>query len=257
MTADVLIVAAGYPGQCMWTALRSKDFRRMDAHVVGVDDEVTEASFDATSDTWTLHVADGGTHSGQVVIAAGPSRPPDGQLTPYLGVANHGMPNYFLLAGSSDVTERARYIAECVRLMLTEGCTRIEVRRSSQRLFNDRPTHVTGSRDWARMRKHIKSAFEIWSPERDSFADVYDGPAMVLAAGAELAMRARLTGHLDPIDGRYHWQGMLFGDMPVAALTQRDITVTVDGRSTQARIGELTPWGHHSVTGVGAPPFAI
>lgn len=257
MTADVLIVAAGYPGQCMWSALRSKDFRRVDAHVVGVDGEVTEASFDEASNTWTLHVAGDGSHSGQVVIAAGPSRQPDGALTPYLGVAHHGMPNYFLLDGSNDVNERARYIAECVRLMLAEGCTRIEVRRSSQRLFNDRRGDVAGSRAWARMRKHITSAFEIWSPEHDTFTDVYDGPATVSTAGAELAMRARLAGHLDPIDGRYHWQGMLFGEMPVETLKQRDITVTVDGHSTPARIGELTPWGHHSVSGVGAPPFAI
>jgi hypothetical protein len=33
--------------------------------------------------------------------------------------------------------------------------------------------------------------------------------------------------------------------------------LTVDDRNAEARITEQTPWGSHSIAGVGAPPFAL
>ena len=35
----------------------------------------------------------------------------------------------------------------------------------------------------------------------------YDGAATLTLAGACHPVRVRLAGHLDPIDGQYHWQG--------------------------------------------------
>jgi hypothetical protein len=72
----------------------------------------------------------------------------------------------------------------------------------------------------------------------------------------------RLAGHLDPIDGQYHWQGTVFGSssqpLPDEALKQaRTATLTVGARSASARIIERTPWGTHTVAGVGAPPYAL
>ncbi len=75
-------------------------------------------------------------------------------------------------------------------------------------------------------------------------------------------MHVRLTGRLDPIDGQYHWQGTVFSSparpLPDDVLKQsRAATLTVGERSAPARIIEQTPWGTHSVAGVGAPPFAL
>ena len=55
---------------------------------------------------------------------------------PYLGVAVHGVPNYFMVTGTNAVADaRLDYIAECLRLMRCAGNTRIEVLFSTQRTF--------------------------------------------------------------------------------------------------------------------------
>ncbi|MCV7093127.1 DUF4873 domain-containing protein, partial [Mycobacterium interjectum] len=83
----------------------------------------------------------------------------------------------------------------------------------------------------------------------------YEGAATLTIAGAEHPVRVRLAGHLDPIDGHYHWQGTVFG---AAALNEtRTATLTVGERSAAARVVEQTPWGTHTVAGVGAPPYQL
>ena len=54
---------------------------------------------------------------------------------PYLGVALHGFPNYFTVSGP-DFGAAMRYVVECLQLMGRHS--RIEVRRSAQRVFNER-----------------------------------------------------------------------------------------------------------------------
>ena len=85
--------------------------------------------------------------------------------------------------------------------------------------------------------------------------DAYDGPATLHVGGADYAVRVQLAGHLEPIDGQYHWQGMVFAALPDDVLKQPMATLTVDGRSAPARITERTPQGGYGVTGVGTPPF--
>ncbi|MGB9223198.1 DUF4873 domain-containing protein, partial [Mycobacterium sp.] len=94
----------------------------------------------------------------------------------------------------------------------------------------------------------------------DEDHQTYDGAATLTVAGAQREVRVRLTGHLDPLDGRYHWQGTVFDaltDFNGRALNNsRVATLTVGERSAPARIIEQTPWGTHSVAGVGTPPYA-
>ena len=174
-------------------------------------------------------------------------------MEPFYGVAVRGFPNYFLITGP-DTGAQARYVAECLRLMERTASSRIEVRGSSLRVFNERAQLQPDQ------APPVASAFDLSSsaPERD---DTYDGAATLEIAGARHPVRVRLTGHLDPIDGRYHWQGTVFGSplrsLPDEALSHaRTATLTVGGRSAAARIVEQTPWGTHSVAGVGAPPYA-
>lgn len=176
---------------------------------------------------------------------------------PFAGVAIHGFPNYFVITGP-DAGARTRYVLDCLRLMEHTGSTRMEVLRSSQQVFNERaqlqaaqPLRV------ARMFK----AFDLSSgaPCDD---EIYDGMATLTLAGTSHPVRVRLAGRLDPIDGRYHWQGTLFGSpgqpLPDEALKQiRTATLTVGEHSATARIVEQTPWGSHAVAGVGAPPYAM
>jgi hypothetical protein len=90
----------------------------------------------------------------------------------------------------------------------------------------------------------------------DDYSELYDGPANLRVADDDHAVRVRLTGHVDPIDGKYHWRGTVFGALPDDVLKRPEALLTANGRTAAARISERTPQGGYSVTGMGAPPFA-
>jgi cation diffusion facilitator CzcD-associated flavoprotein CzcO len=165
---------------------------------------------------------------------------------PYFGVALHGFPNYFTSSGP-DFGASVRHIIECLQLMGRHP--RIEVRRSSQQVFNERVhLHSPSSAP-------VASAFDVSSSStRD---DVYDGPATLTSAGTSQQVRVRLAGHLNPIDGQYHWQGIILDEMVADLMTStRTVALSVGTLSASARITEKTPQGTHSIAGVGAPPFS-
>lgn len=97
--------------------------------------------------------------------------------------------------------------------------------------------------------------------QRDAVAEgagdsVYDGPATLRIAETDHPVRVRLTGHLDPIDGRYHWRGTVFESIPDDVLKKPRVSLTIADHTAEARITERTAWGTYSITGEGAPPFA-
>jgi cation diffusion facilitator CzcD-associated flavoprotein CzcO len=176
-------------------------------------------------------------------------------MEPVLGVAVHGFPNYFFINRPDGVLQAAqtRYVVKCLELMKSTASTRIEVRRSSQQVFNER-AHLNPAQPLP-----VASAFDLSGTAGDD-KETYDGAATLTIGDACHPVRVRLTGHLDPIDGHYHWQGTVFSSLPDAlpdeALRQaRAATLTVGGVSAPARIVEQTPWGTHSIAGVGAPPY--
>lgn len=226
----------------------------MSDDVLVLDDAIVDAAFDEATHTWTVRTGDR-THRAGIVIAAGGSFPAvpakDGVvLAPYLGVATHGVPNYFVVGGP-EAPRQKRYVGECLDHMARRRCTRIEVRYSTQRVFNDRATQP----NWRRMRDKIASAFDFASL---AGADdgVYDGPAVVRVADADTVSRVRLAGRIEPIDGRYHWRGTVFGALAPATRFPQPVTLTIDGHTVAARLTERTQQGGYSVVGVGAPPFA-
>ncbi|MEZ0054034.1 hypothetical protein ABIA30_005073 [Mycobacterium sp. MAA66] len=81
--------------------------------------------------------------------------------------------------------------------------------------------------------------------------DLYDGPATVDGRST----RVRLAGHLDPIDGQYHWRGTVFESLE--ELPRGPITVAVGERNATARVSEHSQQGGYSVTGTGLPPFPL
>ena len=167
-------------------------------------------------------------------------------MEPFFGVAVRGFPNYFFLAGP-DIVAQARYIAACVAMMRRSGSRRIEVRHSSQQVYNERAQLAPVSPPPA------ESAFDLSSHAPD-YEDTYDGEATLEIGGTRHPVRVRLVGHLDPLDGNYHWQGTVFD---AAELSRERVgTLSVGGHSAPARIVEQTPWGTHTVSGVGAPPYA-
>ncbi|MGB6210040.1 DUF4873 domain-containing protein, partial [Mycobacterium sp.] len=167
---------------------------------------------------------------------------------PYPGIAIHGFPNYFIVDGPN-VEAALHDVIECLELL--KGHTRIEVRRSSQQVFNER-VHLHRPN-----QRIVASAFDVSSPSEGVHDDTYDGQAILTAAGASKHVRVQLIGHVDPIDGQYHWQGTIFDILPEDLVRARTLTLAVGARSAPTRIIEETPQGTHTIAGVGLPPFAL
>ena len=217
--------------------------------------DLSGSAFDEATHTWTLP-----TCRAQIVVSD-QTRSGRDNLVPYLGVAVHGVPNYFMVTGADAVAgARLDYIAECLKLMRRSASTRIEVLYSSQRTFHDRsrdkPVRADASY-WRRMRKLAPTAFDL-SSDIGIDDDLYDGAATIRVGDSERLVRVRLSGRLDPIDGRYHWQGTVFDALPDDMLKQsQSVTVAIGDRAAEGRITERTPQGSYSVVGVGAPPYAL
>ena len=193
-----------------------------------------KARFDNDTDTWTVTTADGKHSSARAVI--------DARRSSDDTVAAHGVPNYFRVPGP-DVERQIRYVDRCLDLLERSGCTRMEA-KSRVVVRRWRPRRVTDRFYLTRLVPGDE--------------DLYDGPATATMGGADIAVRARLTGYLAAIDGRYHWRGTLTGDLPEDAFKgQRTVRLSIDGREAPAQLSERTPWGGYTVIGVGEPPFPI
>jgi hypothetical protein len=189
--------------------------------------------FDNGTDTWTVTIDDGQTLTARVLVDTHPGD--DGV------VAVHGIPNHFRIPGPH--TERqARYVAGCVDALHRSGSTRIEA-RSRVRVHRLLPTRRL-------------SRFYLTGPV-GVHDEAYDGPATLTYGGQDYQARVRLTGHFEPIDGQYHWRGMLYADLPGETVTGSRVSIRIGEHTAAARISERTPWGTLSVVGTGYPPFPL
>lgn len=85
---------------------------------------------------------------------------------------------------------------------------------------------------------------------------VFDGHAELDVAGTRCDVRVRLAGYLSPIDGRYHWQGLVYGapeGLPAGGSAQ----LWIGARGADARLVERIPSGQLMISGVGAPPYDL
>ncbi len=204
--------------------------------VIVIRDDADKAEFDSATDTWTVTTADGRTSSARAVV--------DARRSADATVAVHGLPNYFRIPGPG-IERQIRYVDRCLDLLNRSGCTRMEA-KSRILVGRWRPRRVAD---------HFYLSATV-TPDEDLYPDLYDGHAVLTLGDRDISVRARLGGHVAAIDGHYHWRGTITGDLPDDALKgQRAVTVSIEGRTTDARIVERTPWGGYSVTGVGLPPF--
>jgi len=221
--------------------------------VVIVDDNLDGGVFDEATHSWALPSC-----RARIVITD-QMRSGREDLVPYLGVAVHGAPNYFMVYGTDPVKDaRLDYIAECLTLMRRNRSTRIEVLFSTQRIFHLRGADRADRADasyWQRMSKAATTAFDLSSHIGVS-DDVYDGPAILRLGDDEREVRVRLSGRLDPIDGRYHWQGTILDKLAEGTRPQA-VTLTTGAQSAEGRITERTQQGGYQVAGVGMPPYVL
>ncbi|MGB3481676.1 MAG: DUF4873 domain-containing protein [Mycobacterium sp.] len=199
-----------------------------------IHDPADRARFDHATETWTVTSADGRCDTAAVVI--------DARRSDDNTVAVHGVPNYFRIPGP-DIERQTRLVQRCLDMFERSGAARIEARsRVTARRWPPIPlTH----------RFHLSGA----TPSEE---DVYDGPVTVSLPGGDVTGRARLSGHLEAVDGRFHWRGTISGELPLDLLTgARTVTLSTPGHRAAARITERTPWGSYTVTGTDAPPYPL
>ncbi len=94
--------------------------------------------------------------------------------------------------------------------------------------------------------------------------DGYSGRARLAVTGADgdvIDVDVTLTGHLEPLDGLYHWYGRVQRNEALdlaKANGATEIVLTIgDGHPASARLAEHDAWGNLRVTGTGRPPFEL
>ena len=89
----------------------------------------------------------------------------------------------------------------------------------------------------------------------------YDGTATLVVGDQAVEVTVHLDGHLEPLDGRFHWYGRIERSAAVRAVKDAGATtatlVIADGAPAELRLAELDPWRHIQVKGLGAPPYPM
>ena len=98
-----------------------------------------------------------------------------------------------------------------------------------------------------------------WTPPEEETG--YDGVATLLVADQAIAVTVHLDGHLEPLDGLFHWYGRIERSGAVAGLKDAGATsgsLVIDDRApAELRLAEYDPWGHVQVSGTGSPPYPM
>ena len=89
--------------------------------------------------------------------------------------------------------------------------------------------------------------------------DSYTGPATLVADGSALTVQVRLSGRVEPMDGRYHWVGRIAAQEAVIGLARAGVRSAMlrigDGAPVAVRLGDVDPWGAVRVQATSPPPW--
>jgi hypothetical protein len=98
-----------------------------------------------------------------------------------------------------------------------------------------------------------------WSPPEEITG--FSGPATLVAGDEVMEVTVHLDGHLEPLDGRFHWYGRIERSAALAAVKDAGATSGVlsigDAAPAELRLAEYDPWGHVQVNGTGTPPYRM
>jgi hypothetical protein len=90
--------------------------------------------------------------------------------------------------------------------------------------------------------------------------DGYTGPAELIDGDRSIAVQVKLSGHFDPISGKYNWYGRVAASDQVAELVQngaRKVVLRTPHASVETSLSDVDPWGRPRVEGFGATPFPV
>ena len=98
-----------------------------------------------------------------------------------------------------------------------------------------------------------------WVPPEEETG--FSGEASLIVGDQVMDVVVHLDGHLEPLDGRFHWYGRIERCADVEAVKAAGATtgLLVIGELPPAelRLAEYDAWGHVQVKGVGAPPYPM
>lgn len=90
--------------------------------------------------------------------------------------------------------------------------------------------------------------------------DGYEGPAVLIVGEERFALRARLVGQFQPLDGRYRWYGRLDSDEGLSRLVgdrSAAVVLQTEEGDAEGRITEPDLWNRYRIEGTSVPPFRI
>lgn len=175
--------------------------------------------------------------------------------TSFLGVVAPERPNEFTIA--PDDSGALDYVRAALAEFVVSDAREMVVREPIQANWLRKQHHRPPRR--RRPPQFRVADFNFRGPEEDD-NDVVDCVATLTFHDSPVRSRVLLQGHLDPLDGRYHWAGTAFAPQARTwkeADRAKTLSVEIDGVRADARITEVTPWGAVRLVGVGAPPYAL
>ncbi|MFW0786278.1 DUF4873 domain-containing protein [Gordonia sp. CPCC 206044] len=175
--------------------------------------------------------------------------PPDS----HLGLTSADEPGVFYL----DDPLAVGYLVALAEHHEVSGASTVTVRRPIQIEWARRGSQRLRRR---RLRRFDPVDYD-WGGPESLDDDVFDGTVRLDSDdGDEVTARVRLVGRVDPLDGRYHWGGTVFGADVRSWKESRvgRVTVSAHGREpVDARLSEITPSGDVHIVGVGQPPYEL
>ena len=98
-----------------------------------------------------------------------------------------------------------------------------------------------------------------WSPPDEGTG--FSGEASLIVGDQVMDVVVHLDGHLEPLDGRFHWYGRIERSAEMEAVKDAGATtgllVIGEHAPAELRLAEHDAWGHVQVKGVGAPPYPM
>lgn len=211
---------------------------------VVVVDGVREARFDEAYDTWEVTGRDGERHTARVVIDV-----ERGQPDAYLGVARHGVPNYFTVTTKPQM----RYVTACIRALADRECTRVEVKAHVHAQYS---RGIRPQPDLRILQRRNMSDFEFNRIDDDDEDDDYQGPAVLVDDDCtEIEVQVHLAAVYEPLDNTLHWSGRIAPSDELRALhrtTNQPVRLRIDGNEpVDGLLLDADPWGGSHITGQG------
>lgn len=170
----------------------------------------------------------------------------------YLGVASADHSGELFLGDARALD----YVMAALEYLACSGASSMVVRRSIQHEWSA----ISSERLLRKRLRYFCADDYNWIGTESIDDEIFDGALTLSTDDAEVTARARIAGQLDPLDGRYHWAGTIFGGQVRAWKESRVTSVTVavaHGPAVDARLTEITPSGDVRVVGVGAPPYVL